>query len=470
VSTDEPRGGKASVTDEGLYRLTPGIRARKESFGVLFYNSKDGKLTFARSGDVFDVERNGDGTFLHADSLDGGREEKTRRFATALTAKGLLEPATGNIRRSDVGEETQLPSGTNGSSHDRTYGEVLRAPVNVTWEITARCNLHCRHCLSADVMGHSGVELDFDQCRLFIDELSRMGVFQVNFGGGEPFLRADFLDILDYAHAKGITTCVSTNGTVLTDSLVKRLVDMDLLYIQVSLDGASPETNDRIRGKGTFERIMKGIGLLVTHGFPHLSTNTVVTASNFRDITRLYELGAAHGIKTRLSRFRPSGNAKRMWGEYHLDKNTLAGLSRFLSAHKDVLTGDSFFSITAQDRRQLGLNMCGAAKMTCSVAPDGRVYPCAFLQDDLFLAGNVTRQSFQLIWQSAPPYAALRNLRIESCEDCGRFNICHGGCPAVAYFLTQSLNHPDPECSGGFRHFSSSKESNHGAAEYGRTV
>ena len=90
--------------------------------------------------------------------------------------------------------------------------------------------------------------------------------------------------------------------------------------------------------------------MLVRHGFPthKLSTNTVVTAANFREILQIYALGRRYGVKTRLSRFRPSGNAQRAWQDYRLDASQLAELSAFLSAHKDVLTGDSFFSITAR--------------------------------------------------------------------------------------------------------------------------
>jgi mycofactocin biosynthetic radical S-adenosylmethionine protein MftC len=330
--------------------------------------------------------------------------------------------------------------------HHAPFDGLLSAPVNVTWEITNKCNLNCRHCLSADLMEHCDRELTFSQCCRLIDDLDRMSVFQVNFGGGEPFLRPDFLDILDYAHARGITTCVSTNGTMLDEKIVQRLVCMELLYIQVSLDGAVPETNDAIRGKGTFDRVLHAIELLTGAGFPSLSSNTVVTAVNFREILDIYELGRRFGIKTRLSRFRPSGNARRVWQEYHLDKGQLAELSGFLSAHRDVLTGDSFFSITAEDRKDLGLNMCGAAKMTCSVVPDGTVYPCAFLQEESFIAGNITETSLESIWRGAPSFKALRDIRIDSCERCSRFNLCHGGCPAVAYFLTQSLNQRDPEC------------------------
>ena len=245
---------------------------------------------------------------------------------------------------------------------------------------------------------------------------------------------------------------------------------MEFLYVQVSLDGGTPATNDALRGIGTFERIVKGIELLADSGVRGLSTNTVVTAINFKEIPAIYEFGRSKGLKTRLSRFRPSGNAKRAWDELRLSREQLGELSAFLSARKDVLTGDSFFSITAEDRRELGLNMCGAAKMTCSVVPDGTVYPCAFLQDPAFRSGNIITESLESIWRSAPPFVALRNARAESCEGCGRFHLCHGGCPAVAYFFTRSLDCPDPECLAHLPAYLPGREPHEGVVDHVVTV
>jgi mycofactocin radical SAM maturase len=278
-----------------------------------------------------------------------------------------------------------------------------------------------------------------------------MEVFQINFGSGEPFLRKDFPEILDYAHSKGITTRVSTNGTMIDESLISRPAGMKLLRIQMSLDGATAATNDAIRGTGRFERILKGIELLCQHGDPHLSINMVVTRANFCEIEALCALARHYGVKTRLSRFRPSGDAKRVWPEFHLDHSQLAWLSEFLSAHHEVVTGNSFFPITREDRGELGMNICGAARMTSSVLPDGSVYPCAFLCDEQFRGGNITRESLEDIWLHKAAFNAIRAIRVESCESCARFSLCHGGCPAVAYFFAKSLNYPDPECIASFQ-------------------
>jgi mycofactocin biosynthetic radical S-adenosylmethionine protein MftC len=328
----------------------------------------------------------------------------------------------------------------------RLSTSALRAPVNVTWEITEVCNLDCAHCLSAGLRAQGRGELDFDRCRALLDELARMQVFQVNFGGGEPFLRDDFFHILRYAHRHGITTCVSTNGTLIDHALVDALLELAPVYLQVSLDGAKTETNDAIRGQGTFERILAGVELLAERKYPDLSLNMVVTRLNAGEVGDFDRLARRYGAKTRLSRFRPSGGGCHTWEDYRLSRTQLAALSTFLGDHPEILTGDSFFALTPDSRRDLGLNMCGAAKMTCAVAPDGSVYPCAFLSDPAFLAGNVTAEPLWDIFRSSPVFERFRSLEVESCRGCDRFSVCHGGCPAVGYFLSESMGLPDPEC------------------------
>jgi mycofactocin radical SAM maturase len=324
--------------------------------------------------------------------------------------------------------------------------EALSAPVNVTWEITGKCNLSCRHCLSADLRAQRKGELTYEGCVAVIDELAAAEVFQVNFGGGEPFLREDFLSILEYLQGKDMTACVSTNGTLLTDPLIDRLIEMDHLFLQVSLDGVRPETNDAIRGAGTFPRIIDGVRRLSERGLADLSLNMVVTRLNVNEIADFATLAKAFGAKARLSRFRPSGAARSMWKTYRLTKSQLLGLSAFLDENHEVLTGDSFFALAPESRRALGLNRCGAAKMTMSIAPDGSVYPCAFLSDPAFLAGNVTDASPVSIFRDSEVFCRLRETDVGSCKSCTRFSVCNGGCPAVAYFVTRSLGACDPEC------------------------
>jgi len=319
----------------------------------------------------------------------------------------------------------------------------LSAPVNVTWEVTYGCNLSCVHCLSDSGERRRG-ELSTDECKRVIDAMSENRVFQFSVGGGEPFSRDDFVDLMDYAHEKGIVTCISTNGTLINDEIARRL-GHKLVYLQVSLDGATPESNDAIRGKGSFRRALRGLECLKKRDI-EVSINTVLTRLSLPELDALAGLAASLGAKFRVSRFRPSGRGKKSWRSLNVSKDQMVAFSDWLSNHLGVSTGDSFFSVAHEDRKALGLNMCGACKLTCCVSPLGEIYPCAFLQETEFLAGKLPEDDFARIWTGSPVFESFRDLEIRSCESCDRFELCHGGCPAIAYHTQKKLGLPDPGC------------------------
>lgn len=319
----------------------------------------------------------------------------------------------------------------------------LSAPVNVTWEMTYACNLRCVHCLSNSGPKRNG-ELTTEECLQVIDSLAAMKVFQFNIGGGEPFMRPDFLELMDYAHQKGMVTCISTNG-ILIDKAVARRLDNKLVYIQVSLDGASAASNDAIRGRGSFVKALRAIQYLRQRDI-ELSINTVLTRRSFPELDQLVGLATSFGARLRISRFRPSGRGKHSWAHLNVDYEQLVAFSQWLAENLAVSTGDSFFSVSTEARRALGLNMCGACKLTCCVSPTGQVYPCAFLQEAEFRAGKLPEDSFAGIWQDSAVFHSFRRLEIKSCENCYRFDLCHGGCPAIAYHTQRKLGLPDPGC------------------------
>ena len=320
----------------------------------------------------------------------------------------------------------------------------LSAPVNLTWEVSLACNLRCSPCLSSSGEPAAN-ELTTAEALNLVEQLHTNGVFQVNFGGGEPFMRPDFEEILDACHSRGIMTCISTNGTLLDEARVARLAASRLVAIQVSMDGASPETCDAIRGKGVFKKAIEAIKLLAATSIP-TSINTVLTTQNADEIPAMHELAHSLGVSLRVSRFRPSGRGADNWEALRPTPAQLLSFSDWLARSGDVRTGDSFFSLTSQERQGLGLNLCGAAKLTCCVGPTGNMYPCAFLQTDRFKAGSLRNSTFREIWDNSEIYESFRNLRIHSCEECQRFDQCHGGCPAVAWHLKNDINGGDPEC------------------------
>jgi len=296
--------------------------------------------------------------------------------------------------------------------------EPLSAPVTITWEVTLGCNLHCDHCLSGSGPGHQlPDELSTAEAKSFIDELDGMDVFQVNIGGGEPFVRPDMLELLDELTSRDISTCVSTNGTQLDEATLDRIEAMDPLFLQVSMDGLRAE-NDAIRGEGVYEQVVDALERLEDRDIG-TTVNTVVTRQNVADLPEIYDLAESHGAGLRLNRFRPSGRGEDAWDEFRLREEQIRFLHGWIEEHPDVRTGDSFFYLNALGEvRNDTLKQCGAGSMTCLVDPAGDVFPCAFTQWDHLASGNVVEDGFQTAWNE------IANLR-SRIDD-------HEGCPAVA--------------------------------------
>jgi [mycofactocin precursor peptide]-tyrosine decarboxylase / 3-amino-5-[(4-hydroxyphenyl)methyl]-4,4-dimethylpyrrolidin-2-one synthase len=125
----------------------------------------------------------------------------------------------------------------------------LSAPICLTWELTYGCNLACIHCLSSSGR-RDPRELSTEEAKALVDEFAAMQVFYVNIGGGEPLVRPDFFEIVEYAIERRVGVKFSTNGAFVTQEAARRFAATDYLDIQISLDGATPETNDPIRGIG----------------------------------------------------------------------------------------------------------------------------------------------------------------------------------------------------------------------------
>src|ERR1700759_4683871 len=137
----------------------------------------------------------------------------------------------------------------------------LDAPICLTWERTYACNLACVHCLSSSGR-RDPRELSTGECMAIIDELERMQVFYVNIGGGEPTVRRDFWDLLDYAPLHNVGVKFSTNGSRITPAIASRLAANDYVDVQISLDGATAEVNDAVRGVGSYATAMRAVECL----------------------------------------------------------------------------------------------------------------------------------------------------------------------------------------------------------------
>jgi mycofactocin biosynthetic radical S-adenosylmethionine protein MftC len=327
----------------------------------------------------------------------------------------------------------------------------LDAPICLTWELTYACNLACVHCLSSSGR-RDPRELTTAEAKAVLDELQRLQVFYINIGGGEPMIRRDFFELVDYAVGNGIGVKFSTNGTFLDAAAAHRLAAMDYLDVQISLDGIDAATNDAVRGRGSYATARRAMDALRDARFGPFKISVVVTRHNVDQLDEFKALADSYGAQLRVTRLRPSGRGADTWRELRPTGEQQVQIYRWLLAHgSDVLTGDSFFHLNALGEPLPGLNLCGAGRVVCLIDPVGDVYACPFVIHDEFRAGSVRDPGgFTAVWRESELFTELRRPQSAgACASCGSYDACQGGCMAAKFFTGLPLDGPDPECVNG---------------------
>ena len=327
----------------------------------------------------------------------------------------------------------------------------LDAPICLTWELTYACNLQCVHCLSSSGQRDER-ELSTEEAKKILDDLRDLQVFYINIGGGEPMVRRDFFELLEYSVANGIGVKFSTNGAFIDEEKARRLAAMDYLDIQISLDGVDAATNDAVRGEGSYDMAIRAMENLKAANFGQFKISVVVTRHNVSQLDQFKALADHYGAQLRITRLRPAGRGADTWHELHPTNAQQREIYDWLLKHgENVLTGDSFFHLNALGESLPGLNMCGAGRVVCLIDPIGDVYACPFVIHDEFKAGNVRDEGgFAKVWKQSDLFLSLRQPQSAgACASCGAFDACQGGCMAAKFFTGLPLDGPDPECVGG---------------------
>ena len=326
----------------------------------------------------------------------------------------------------------------------------LDAPICLTWELTYACNLACIHCLSSSGRRDPG-ELSTAEAKAVVDELAKLQVFYVNIGGGEPTIRPDFFEIIDYCVASGVGVKFSTNGSRIDEAAAKRLAGSDYVDIQISLDGANRETNDAVRGDGSWDMAIRAMDNLKAANFGQFKISVVMTRHNVSQLNDFEALAAMYGAELRLTRLRPAGRGADTWDQLHPTNAQQREIYNWIITRPNVLTGDSFFHLSALGESLPGLNLCGAGRIVCLIDPVGEVYACPFVIHDEFRAGSVKDEGgFEKVWKQSDLFLSLREPSSPgACGSCGSYDACQGGCMAAKFFTGLPLDGPDPECVWG---------------------
>ncbi|HYT91119.1 MAG TPA: radical SAM protein [Gemmataceae bacterium] len=314
----------------------------------------------------------------------------------------------------------------------------LVGPLAVHLEIVGACNLTCTHCF-AGVLPRNHHPLTLPELDTLFGDLAGLGSFRLGLTGGEPLLRKDLFDVLDVATGHGLHPCLTTNGLLITEEIARRLGERRLVWLNVSLEGPSAETNDAVRGSGTFDAVVEKLKFLGRHArFTLAFTITRLNAHLVKECADLaYRVGAHTAVFRPLY---PVGVALD-----HLD--LMPTFSQYTGALRDLagmdvpgadLRGLDPFSPASRAATQPQIHTshtCGAGNHVCSISVQGDVNPCSFL-GAAFNGGNIRQTPFPVLWRTSQQFRRMREA-----PKAGGFR---GGCRARAQTFAGSVDAPDP--------------------------
>ncbi len=282
-------------------------------------------------------------------------------------------------------------------------------------QINNACNLSCTHCLVAS--GPNGIAgMPAENMIATIDAAAALGIERVYITGGEPFLRRDIFDLAKHiTETHGCELIVLTNATLFAGRVRELLQTLDRQNVkfQVSIDGARPETNDPIRGAGTFHKALDGARILSDLDFD-VSLTTVTTEENLDDLPELTAIAKRVGARSQhLMWSHKRGRAAESDNGFFPEHVALleAVMKTVDAARSEGVLLDN---IEAVKRRVNGVpgvkyDLGNAGWDSLCVYADGTVYPSAALANEqALLCGDVRRNAFAEIIERSPIIARLR--------------------------------------------------------------
>jgi Fe-coproporphyrin III synthase len=348
-----------------------------------------------------------------------------------------------------------------------------KKPV-VVWNMTKRCNLKCVHCYAHAVgEGAREGELSTEEGKGLIDDLAAFGVPVILFSGGEPLLREDLPELIDYAVKKGMRAVISTNGTLITGEKAMTFSKFSLSYIGVSLDGIG-EVNDAFRGvKGAYERAITGIRNAKKAGIK-VGLRFTIHKGNYKEIPAIFDLIEKEGIErvcfyhlvyagrgSKLIEEDLSHDEARQVLDYILER-TRASFDR--GKPIEVLTVDNhadgpyiYLKLLGENKERaedvydlLMMNEGNASGVGIGcIDEEGNVHADQFWRHHTF--GNVRHRPFSEIWMDTeePLMARLKKKKDYvkgRCARCRWLAVCGGNFRVRAEAKTGDVWAEDPQC------------------------
>ena len=320
-------------------------------------------------------------------------------------------------------------------------------------DVTGQCNLKCKYCYNYGSSSKEGTYADFTAQEIIslIDHVGELGCKSITFSGGEPFLRNDIFDILNYCR---IPKKILSNGLFLTDAKIQKLESVENLEeLRITLDGF--KGHDRVRGKGTSTKIIKIIEKISQRKQIRLSINTIISRYNINELIKLYDkINKWNIYQWRIDLPFKAGryiqNYRALCSNY---TKTFKELSHLLTAYLKKQMPPRLEIINVFKPELLNADLMDFSPSThpceynlgsCSIRANGDVtLPCPSL---FKIFGNVRKVPLRQIIasKSALQFEKIKISDLSKCPTCRYVRLCGGGCRADAYLAYGDLKREDP--------------------------
>ncbi len=336
----------------------------------------------------------------------------------------------------------------------------------IPWRCTFACDNNCAHCVSAGKEAFPD-ELDTKGAKQIVDQANEFGASFFGVTGGQPFLRKDLFEVLDYATSLGLNTSIITDGRRLNEKIIKNIV-RNKTKISVSIDGGE-KTDDTIRGKGAYSAAVSAIKRFTSEGLLNVLVYTFanageITNANQEDIVHVLELAKKYNARWVVFHgFIPYSNdseslrADLSPEQYEWVCNKLYDLAEKYEGKPGINVYIPFYARIAKERgmpdfdkwyNSFFLGRCFFGKFM-SIAENGDAIPCSY--NDAYRIANIKNKPIKEIWeemQNSSFFAKVKdkkNLK-GKCGVCEYKELC-GGCRSAALFYTGDILGSDPRCA-----------------------
>jgi AdoMet-dependent heme synthase len=321
----------------------------------------------------------------------------------------------------------------------------LGVPLSVHLDLTYRCNERCEHCyLEHDDKG----EMTTAEIKRLLDQLAEAGVFFLTLSGGEPLLRSDCFEIIEYARSQLFNVKLKTNALLIREREAQRLKALGVEQVQISVYSQRPEVHDAItKIPGSLDRTLTAIRFLRKQGLKVTIAN-VLMRQNSQDGERVRDLARELDVSYTLDpTITPMMDGDTSVLRLRIATTELQQVFRTPSLVGDV---DEFCALPGpvDDDIREGLP-CSAGHTACYISPYGDVYPCVQFP---LPSGNVRRQKFLEIWNDSPQLLEVRTIRgkdLPTCSSCAHLGTCTR-CPGLAYMEGNMRGPSTADCEKSF--------------------